>query len=101
MNRIRTNFFDLSGTEFQINNVMPPPNIQTSVTSNTYQPSIILINQLPYSHPSARSVDDIIDSLEGVGFDFEFRDLIEDVFLTPYLGLLDPNDLDDDTLLLL
>lgn len=81
---------------------MPLPNIQTSVTTNAYQPNVILIHPSPYSQPSARSsVDDLIEGLEDVGFDFEFRDLIEDVFLTPYLGLLDPNDLDDDTLLLL
>lgn len=76
---------------------MPP-----AVTANPYQPTIILINQLQHSRPSARSsVDDLLTGLEDSGFDFEFRGLIENVFLAPYLGLLDPNDLDDETLLLL
>lgn len=75
---------------------------EISVTTNPYHSNIILIQKLPSSRSSARSsVDDILNGLDDVGFDFEFRDLIEDVFLTPYLGLLDPNDLDDDTLLLL
>lgn len=50
-------------------------------------------------------MDDVLTGLEDIGFDFEFRDLIEGVFLQPYLGVLDPDDLidedDDDTLLLL
>lgn len=71
--------------------------------TNYYQPNIILVEQSPHSGQSSAisSVDNILTGLEDIGFDFEFRPLIEDVFLTPYLGLLDPNDLDDDTLLLL
>lgn len=71
-------------------------------TSDYYQPNIVHVEQIPHSGPAARSsVDDVLTGLEDIGFDFEFRDLIEDVFLAPYLGLLDPNDLDDETLLLL
>lgn len=72
-------------------------------TTTYYNPNIIIIEQLPHSRQSSArsSVDDVLTGLEDIGFDFEFRDLIEDVFLTPYLGLLDPNDLDDETLLLL
>lgn len=76
---------------------MPP-----ATTTTPYQPNIIHLEHLPQSRQSARSsVDDLLTGLADSGFDFEFRGLIEDVFLAPYLGLLDPNDLDDETLLLL
>lgn len=76
---------------------MPTP------TTYYYEPNIIVIEQLPNTRQSSArsSVDDVLTNLEDIGFDFEYRDLIEDVFLTPYLGLLDPNDLDDETLLLM
>ncbi|KAJ6636177.1 hypothetical protein Bhyg_14765 [Pseudolycoriella hygida] len=76
----------------EINNAMQMPTI-----TNQYQPAIIVLEDPSYSPSSARSsVDDMITGLEDTGFDFELRDYIEDAFLTPYLGLLDPNDLMDD-----
>lgn len=75
-------------------NVRPP----VTTMLHHFEPNTNDMHQSPHSRQSARTVDDLLDGIADTGFDFEFRGLIEDVFLTPYLGLLDE---DDDTLLLL